>query len=170
MANDNTHSFESSYVTKDHHKITNSAQTGLEFNEDFTIELWVKIATVRAGYGQSIFGQFVNGDNLIQAYYDPSNGKMHIGARSGGNWVNSLNWTKSLTVGTWYHIAIGGPGGGGGALADWNYTVDGTDQGTPTLAIGSASSAWPAFTTDITFGSRFATDVQPLDGKMDDLR
>jgi len=136
---------------------------------DFTIEAWVRFATVADGTYQTIATQHVDDDNewVVYWYRSGATKKLVFYYQTGGGAVEidmSVDWDPSAD--TWYHVAlIRGWGGVAGRCA---FTVDGTLQG----SYAAHADDMANFADSLSIGVRYSTAIgdKYFNGWMDELR
>lgn len=148
--------------------ISDASQTGLDINSDFTIEVRVKFESLDSP-AQFFYSHYEAADTFRDFYINSGNHRVYLSAIDNGVWKASMYWSWTPLINVWYRIAIQGPAGGGGTQSDWNFHIEGIDQGNPILEIGNFANAWQNIGGTINIG-RHGSDSYYLDGKLDDYR
>lgn len=118
---------------------------------DFTLETWVRYATVGTS---TFYSQNTNGSNYTVFYYDGSSWRI---LRNGAELMTAAD---SPTTNTWYHYAFANAAGSNRIFRD------GTQKGTTT----SNSTAWNNHTSLVRLGSDITAVGGDMNGYMDDFR
>lgn len=124
--------------TDDCLKITDAAQTGLDFAGDFSFSFWLKMATQTGNTGsKSLITKDAASNRSFQAFsYDEDQG---VDSRKIGFYVNDTSGVFSatqLTANTWYHVVFTYDyATSGTSVMKWY--INGSADGTPnTTAVG----------------------------------
>ena len=126
---------------------------------DFTIDFWVRLNSFQ-GVNGAIFGQGTDGSNLVQFYYDSTNNRWFFAVAESGTSEIQLLGSDTISLNTWYHIAIVRNGD------VWKLYRDGTE-----LATQSKSYTYPNYTSTFVIGARnWGTIDRFFDGWIDEFR
>jgi len=113
-------------------RITDASQTGLQFTTAMTLEAWVKIESAPSDSNLSIASKFENTSSQNQRsywfrYMDAAGAKtLSLIVSDDGTNAESLSVSQTLTVGTWYHVAVTWLG----STSTAKFYVDGSQVGT----------------------------------------
>lgn len=141
--------------------MTVSDHDDFEFgSDDFTLDLWVKLASTG---GQTFLAKMDFGDDDKSWNFDMGDAStIRFITSLDGDAVTKAEWTYSLSVGVWTHLAVTRTG------ATAELFVDGVSQGTGTVDSGSLYSS----NQEVSVGCRFesGTPRDLFDGQMDEVR
>jgi len=131
------------------------------FSGDFTIDTWVRFSSLGTT-GRVICGQSVNDDNRWYLGWVNNSNLWRFLVRSSATNIIQVEATDSISIDTWYHLALSRSGN------TFRLFVDGVDI---TSAGGSDSDAFPDYASPLEIGQGNTGGVTDyMDGYIDELR
>ena len=146
--------------------ITDGAQTGLDITSDMTIALWVKVESAPALNSSYHFVDKFWGAGNQRAYaftYRNAGGtfQLQLDQSSNGTASNTEAVNQTLTVGTWYHLAVVYTAAGGTVDFYVNAVATGGQQSGAPTSIHNSTESFKLGTA--------AAGGNYMDGLMDDV-
>lgn len=161
---DNSADFEG--TTSEFLSITDAAQSGLDLTSNFTFAVYVKIeSTPASNSSYGLFNKYnATGNQRGYAWHyrnDAGTNKIFVDLSTNGIAVVSKSVTKTLTTGTWFHIALVYTAAAGTA----DFYTDGVQEGAQQTGLPTS-----VFNNNVTFvmGSEVAGAGNFFDGLMQD--
>jgi hypothetical protein len=160
--------------TNKYARITDAAQTGLDFATTFTLEGWFRFDSlptngnafglickydVASAAQHSYFTQLAN----ISGVY-----RWTINATDSSDNADQVYWAVTPSIDTWYHAAFTCDVSQTGAAATFKLYLDGVDRGASTVQLNNDISAIRNGTANFTVGRRGSQ--HNFDGKIDHVR
>lgn len=120
------------FANSEYLSIADASQSGLDITGDMSISAWVKIESAPGNYKLVSKWGASNGSYMLAYYDNAGTKKIRLDLYDNGDGSNNVpvDWTYTLTNGTWYHIVVVTDVGATNSVSE--LFINGVSQGTGT--------------------------------------